>query len=129
MPNMVIIYSYKIFKSIIRVLGLGTWPLGQPYTRSCDVTLARLGCHILSIVLAATRRIILLNNICNKNAIAGFFHARLGSEMPTLSVSPATESYMYSYDAVFDDAEGAGVCLLEIRFPAKKIYGLLKDTW
>lgn len=34
-----------------------------------------------------------------------------------------------SYDAVFDDAEGAGVCLLEIRFPAKKIYGLLKDTW
>jgi len=34
-----------------------------------------------------------------------------------------------SYDAVFDDAKGAGVCLLEIRFPAKKIYGLLKDTW
>ena len=34
-----------------------------------------------------------------------------------------------SYDAVFEDAEGAGVCLLEIRFPAKNIYGLLKDTW
>lgn len=34
-----------------------------------------------------------------------------------------------SYDAVFDDAEGAGGCSLEIRFPAKKIYGLLKDAW